>query len=223
MLSIRQVAGRRFWLLPVLCLAWPGFQALRLMLGWQQNAFDGVSVQSALIGFPMMLLAIALGVRIIMGEYENRTLEISYTIPGGAEKAWLMKLLGAVLLLAGVEVLLALFVEVLFLRVPISALYGAFQESVFFLVLAMGMAVWSRSQMTGMMLSALVFAFNGFMTEFGSSPLRISPSFNPMALRHHSPHEVMAFTLQNRVGMFLLIAAIVFLTFSRAQRREKML
>ncbi len=222
-ISIPIVGGRRWWLAPILVSIWPAFQALRVLMGWQEGAFDGVAVQTTLIGFPLMILAIGLGLRIIGAEIEQGTLEISYTIPGGASRAWLGKLVGTVLILLFAEAVLALWCEIFFLPISFSALYGAFQESLFYLVTAMAMAVWSRSQITGAMLSALVFAINAFLTGFGANPMRISPTFNSLALRHRSPEEVLAFTVQNRVGMALLITAIIAATFSRAERREKML
>lgn len=222
-ISLRMVVGRRPWLALLVILLWPGFQALRMAMGWQETAFSASSVQTTLIGFPLMILAIGLGVRIIAAELENRTLEISYTIPGGAARAWTAKLLAAAGLLLACELLLSLCCETLFLPVGLSAFYGAFQESIFYLVVGMALAVWSRSQITGLMLSTLVFVMNFFLTGFGSHPMRVSPTFNPMALRHLSPQDVLAFTVQNRIGMALLIVAIVSLSFSRAQRRERML
>jgi len=222
-ISLAIVGGRRWWVAPLVVSIWPAFQALRVLVGWQEGNFDLGAVQTTLIGFPLMILSIGLGLRIIAGEIEDRTLEISYTIPGGASRAWSAKLAAALLILLIAEAVLALWCELFFLPISISALYGAFQESVFYLVLAMAMAVWSRSQITGAMLSALIFAFNAFATGFGSNPMRISPTFNPLALRHRSPEEIFAFTVQNRVGMALVILAMIALTFSRANRREKML
>ena len=37
-LAARQVAGRRYWIAPLLTLPWIGFQVLRLVLGWRSIA-----------------------------------------------------------------------------------------------------------------------------------------------------------------------------------------
>ena len=73
-LSARLVGGRRFCIAPLLTLLWPAFQALRLLMGWQESVFEPSSVQTVLVGFPMIILAIGLGVRIIADEMDRRTL-----------------------------------------------------------------------------------------------------------------------------------------------------
>ena len=53
--------------------------------------------------------------------------------------------------------------------------------------------------------------------------MRISPFWNPYALEDADPIELFAWTLQNRIGIILAIAAILALAFMRANRRERML
>ncbi len=222
-LSARLVAGRRFWVAPLLTLVWPAFQALRLVMGWQESAFEPSSVQTALVGFPMMVLAIGLGVRIIADEMDRRTLEIAYTVPGGASRVWMGKLVASFALLLSAEVVLALVTFAIFGPLSVGALYGALQGAVFYLVLSMGIAALTRSEITGALAVAVILCLNGFITGFGGNQIRISPTFNPLSLIGTAPEIVLAHTLQNRIGIALAIAALVALAFARAERREKLL
>lgn len=222
-LSARLVGGRRYWVAPLLTLLWPAFQALRLVMGWQVAAFEPSSVQNVLVGFPMMVLAIGLGVRIIADEMDRRTLEIAYTVPGGAHRVWLGKLAAAVGLLLAAEFVLAGVTFALFAPVTPGALFGALQAAVFYLVLSMGLAVLTRSEITGALAAAVVLSLNGLFTGFGGNQLRVSPTFNPLSLRSVPAETVVAFTVQNRVGVFLAILVLAALAFARAERREKLL
>jgi len=222
-LSARLIGGRRFWIAPLLTLLWPAFQALRLLMGWQDSVFEPSSVQTVLVGFPMIILAIGLGVRIIADEMDRRTLEIAYTVPGGAHRVWLGKLAAAFGLLVAAEILLAGVTSAFFAPVTLGALYGALQEAVFYLVLSMGLAALTRSEITGALAVAVVLSLNGFVTGFGGNQIRVSPTFNPLSLGGTSPEIVVAYTLQNRIGIALAIAALTALAFARAERREKLL
>ncbi len=222
-LSARLVGGRRFWIAPLLTLLWPAFQALRLLMGWQESVFEPSSVQTVLVGFPMIILAIGLGVRIIADEMDRRTLEIAYTVPGGAHRVWLGKLAAAFVLLVAAEILLAAVTSAFFAPVTLGAFYGALQGAVFYLVLSMGLAALTRSEITGALAVAVVLSLNGLFTGFGGNQLRVSPTFNPLSLRTTAPEIVMAYTLQNRIGIALAIAALTALAFARAERREKLL
>lgn len=222
-LSARLVGGRRFWVAPLLTLLWPAFQAFRLLIGWQVSAFETSSVQTVLVGFPMIVLAIGLGVRIIADEMDRRTLEIAYTVPGGAHRVWLAKLAASFALLVAAEILLAIVTFALFAPVSFGALYGALQAAVFYLVLSMGLAALTRSEITGALASAVVLSINGVFTGFGGNQLRIAPTFNPLGLSTTAPEVIVAYTLQNRIGILLAIAALTGLAFARAERREKLL
>ena len=47
-----------------------------------------ITTRSGLIGVPLTMLAVFLGLRIIAGEIDGRSLEIAYTVPGGCERVW---------------------------------------------------------------------------------------------------------------------------------------
>ena len=221
-LALLVVGGRRFWLLTVLPLLWLAFMAAAATVSGDQR-FAPAGAQGALIGLPLTLVAIFLGMRIIAGEIDARSLEIAYTVPGGCERVWWAKLVASVLVLAAAETLLAGTTYIFFTAFPWSALYGAMQAALFYLVLSMGMATLFRSEAAGAMAIAAILGFNGLITGFGDTQVRISPFWNPYALEDADPVELLAWTLQNRVGIVLAMAAILALAFMRANRRERML
>jgi hypothetical protein len=221
--ALLMLAGRRFWLLPLLPLAWLVFQAGVVLLGGEGRGFAPDSAQGTLIGVPLALLAAFLGIRIIAGEIDGRSLEIAYTVPGGCERVWWAKLLASALILLASEALLAAATFVFFTPFPVSALYGAMQAALFYLVLAMGLATLFRSEAAGAMAVAAILGLNGLLTGFGENQVRASPFWNPAALADADATELFAWTLQNRIGIILAMAAIVALTFMRANRRERML
>jgi len=223
-IAARLMGGRKYWIVPLLPLAWPGIQAVFLALGWRETSFGPLQVQNVLIGAPLAVLASFLGLRIIAGEIDGRTLEIVYTVPGGAWRVWTAKLVAAIGMIAVSELALAAIAWAFFTPFPPEALYGALQSSVFYLVVAMTLAAWTRSEATGGMLVAGLLVLNGFVTGWGTSSLRISPFWNLAAtLERYDQADVVAWTLQNRVGFALATAAILVLGYVRAERRERLL
>jgi len=221
-LSAQLVSGRRFWIAMLLPLLWPALNALWLLLGWREQGLDAEDAQ-AFMGFPLAVLAIGLGIRIIAGDMDRRTLEIAYTVPGGSHRVWLAKMAACFLMLLGSEILLALVTVYFFTSFPLTSLYGALQAAVFYMIAGMAFAAFFRNEITGAMGAAALLALNGFGTGFGNTQVRISPFFNPLAVEGRDVSAVFAWTLQNRILFLLLIAAITLLTFSRVERREKML
>lgn len=217
------VAGHRYWLLPVLPLLWLPLLFVATLIGVSDDDFVPVSAQGVLIGAPLAPLAVFLGLRIIAGEVDAGSLEIAYTVPGGCERVWWAKLLGATLMLLVAEALLAGAVWAFFTTFPLTALYGALQAAVFYLVLAMAMATLFRSEVAGAMATAVVLALNFLITAGGEQQVRISPFWNPLATDSEDPAQILAWTVQNRIGVALLTSAILALAFMRANRRERML
>jgi hypothetical protein len=222
-LALRWQLGRRIWLAPVLALGWPAFQAASLLAGWRDGRFAAVDAQNYLLGLPLFVVAIGLGVGIIAGEIEQRTLEVTYTVPGGARRVWLAKLLAAALPLLAAGALLAIVTATFFTSYPLSALYGAVQGAAFCLVLAMGLGALLKSEITAALVAALVLFLGGFVSGFGEVQRRWSPFFNPLGFTDANASDVLAWTIQNRIGMALLILALVALSFVRAERREQLL
>lgn len=218
-LSAMLVAGRRFWIVIVLPLAWVGFQVLRLFIGWRPDTYAPVDAQSILIGTPLAVLGIGLGVRIMAAEIDQRTLEIAYTVPGGAHRVWLAKLAACLGILIAAETLLALATFFFCTSFPLGALYGALQAAMFYMAAAMGLSAISKSEATGGLLAVGLLIFNIFVQ---GANFRISPFFNPIRLDDEAA-LVLARTVQNRIGFVLVIAVIILLAFGRAERREKML
>ena len=228
------VAGHYYWLLPLAPLLWLIFHGIRIFVD-PANAIAASSVQGQLIGVPLTALAVFLGIRIIAGEIEDRSLEIAYTVPGGCERLWFAKLTAAILLLLVSEALLALVVMFFFTPFPPGALYGAMQAACFYMILAMALGALFRGEASGAIATVVVLALNGFITDFGNNQLRFTPFFNPWLLADASnfgntrqggftsPDELLAWTIQNRIGMLLLMAALLALAFLRSNRRERML
>jgi hypothetical protein len=222
-ISARLVAGRRFWIAPLLPLLWSAFQAIRLLVGWQEERFEAEHAQNVLIGLPLVVLAIGFGVRVIAGEMDRRTLEIAYTVPGGSHRVWLAKVVACVILLIFSEVLLAITTNVLFTAYPFWSLYGALQAALFYLVLAIAFSSLFRSMITGALGTVAVLVFNGLISGFGDNQIRISPFFNIFALRENDMIHQIPWALQNHIGFALVIVGIAALAFARAEQREKLL
>jgi hypothetical protein len=166
-----------------------------------------------------VILGIGFGVRIIAGEMDFRTLEIAYTVPGGAHRVWLAKLFSATLLLVAAEALLALATLTL-TDYPLSALYGALQAAIFYMVLAMAFSALFKGEAVGALMTVVVLLIN-FPIQGGN--LVISPFFNPENLALLDEADILAKTVRNRIGYLLVIAAIAALSFGRAESREKIL
>lgn len=222
-LSLRWQLGRRVWLAPVLALGWPAYHAVSLLVGWRDARFVAADAQNYLIGFPLIVLAIGLGVGIIAGEIEQRTLEVTYTVPGGARRVWLSKLLAAALPLLAAGVLLAAITAAFFTSYPLVALYGALQGAAFYLVLAMGLGALLKSEITAALVAGMILFLNGLTAGFGEVQRRWSPLFNPLGTVEGASSELLAWTIQNRIGVALVIFALVALSCVRAERREQLL
>ncbi len=216
--SLVLLAGRRFWLAPLLPLPWLGLQAVALLIGARET-FEPDAAQNTLIGAPIAVLAVFLGGRVITGELDQRGLEIAYTVPGGAHRVWLGKLAAAAGLLTLCVALTAAVAYALFTPFPIvQTLYGTVQGVAFFLAVSMGFATLLRSEVAGALASVGLLAL-----ALTVARARFSPFWNPLKLNDTDPERLLALAIQNRIGMALAIAAIVALAFARAERREKML
>ena len=213
--------GRTFWIWPFVPLGWLAF--IYTLEHFDLANFNQSDAQNLLIGFPMGVVAILLGVRIVASEINARNLEIIYTVPGGCEKVWWTKLLGAVFLLLPTCILLATISWFFITHFSWWSLYGAFQGAVFYLVLSMGLATLFRSEVGGAVIAVVVFFFNLAITGFDSTQMRISPFFNPYDVQDIDLVELAAHTIQNRIGYALVILALIGLTFMRTNRKERML
>ena len=220
-LAMLTLAGRRFWVLPLLPLLW---HVVIWVVYWLDDGFfTPEEAQGLLLAVPMTALAVFMGMRIIGGEIDDRSLEIAYTVPGGCERLWYAKLFAAAAVLLLSETLLAVSVYAFFTSFPLGSLYGALQAACFYLILALAFATLFRSETAGAMATAVVLGLNGVITGFGDNQVRISPFWNPYALTDADPTELFAWTLQNHIGMILAMVAILSLAFMRANRREQML
>ena len=219
-LSAVLFGGPRYWLLLLSPLLWLAVQAI-LLIADRLPTFEPVSAQNTLIGAPVAVLAAFLGGRIIAGELDQRTIEIAYTVPGGARYVWFGKLAAAALLVLASVALTAALTFALFTPFPVlQTLYGTAQGALFCLAAAMGLSTLFRSETAGAIAATAVFGLN---VRFPTTHLRVSPFWNPLAVEEADADQLLAMAVQNRIGIALVIAAIVALTFARAERREKML
>lgn len=217
------LGGPRYWLLLLSPLLWLAAQAVLLIAG-RQPTFEPVSAQNTLIGVPVAILGAFLGGRIIAGELDQRTLEIAYTVPGGAHRVWLAKLTAAVLMLLVSLSLMAAFTFTFFTGFPVvQTLYGAAQAAVFYMVTAMGLGNLFRSETAGALATTALLGLEAFIVSRLGAPPRVSPFWNPLSIEDADPDQLLAMAVQNRIGIALVIAAILALTFARAERREQML
>lgn len=216
------IAGHWVWLLIFLPLLWLAARAVETVISPSPSGgFDPVNAQVGLMGIPMAVLAVILGLRIIAGEMDGRSLEIAYTVPGGCQRVWWAKLAASAVILIAAEALLALVTYYVYTKFPPVALYGAFQGAVFYLVLAMALATLFRSEVAGAMMTAAVLVFD--LLVLSNSGIRASPFWNPLAIQDPDPETVLAMMVQNRIGIPIFIALMVGLAFMRANRRERML
>ena len=217
------LGGPRYWLLFLVPLLWLAAQAGLLIAGVRPS-FEPAAAQNTLIGGPVTILAMFLGGRIIAGELDERTLEIAYTVPGGAHRVWLGKLAAAGLILLASLSLAAALTFAFFTPFPIAhALHGASQSTAFYLSAAMGFATLFRSEVTGALGTMGVLGLDLSISLEAERALLISPFWNPLTVEGADGERLLAMAVKNRVGFALIIAAIVALTFARAERREKML
>lgn len=216
------LSGKYFYLILLVAPIWVLGLFLLEYVGLV-DGFNGGHAQVTLIGIPLVFIGVFLGLRIIASEISGRSLEIVYTVPGGCERVWWVKLLAAVLILLPVEILLGIGVWFFITKYPLLALQGALQGALFAMVLAMGMSALFRSEIGGAVATALVLVFFAFVSGFGNVQRVYSPFYNPFSLFDADPETLLAATMQNRIGYFLLTLSILGLAFMRSNRREKLL
>jgi len=219
-LSARMLAGRRYWLAALAPLVWTAGAVFWVLVGWREEDYAPADAQNLLMAIPLTILAIGLGVRIVAGEIDRRTLEIAYTVPGGAHRVWLHKLAAAAILLVLAELPVAAGTYLFCTEYDPGAIYGALQGALFYLVLAMSLATLFRSETAGALVTvgALLLSF-----PFQAGDLRLSPFWNPANLIEADPEQLLAWTTQNRIGFALAIGLLVVLALGRAENRESML
>lgn len=216
--SSRLLAGRWAAGLALLPCVLPLLFYVIAVLSPGSSGFDETAVPGLLIGLPVSVVAVFLGVRVVAGEIDQGTLEVAYTVPGGAWKVWTPKLVAAAAILAASMVPSAAVVFFLLTGFPLDALYAAYQGALFHLAVATGMAAWCRGEISGALATAPIL-----MLSFLTWQSRISPFWSVVAAGNQEPEEVLAAAVQNRIGYALAIAAVIALAYARANRREKML
>ena len=205
------LSGKYFYLILLVAPIWVSGLFLLEYVGLV-DGFNSGHAQVTLLGIPLIFIGVFLGLRIIV-----------YTVPGGCERVWWVKLIAAVLILLPVELLLAIGVWFFITEYPLIVLQGSLQGALFAMVLAMGMSALFRSEIGGAVATALVLVFFAFISGFGNIQRVFSPFYNPFAMFEADPEVLLEATVQNRIGYALLTLAILGLAFMRSNRREKLL
>lgn len=220
LLSARQIASRYFYLVPLAPILWFALQFLLLLADSSGQGASEASVVTNFVGLPLSVLGIGLGSRIIASEIDRRTLEIVYTVPGGAQRVWISKLTAALLILIASIIPVGLLTYFVFVAFGFSLVVSSFQAAVVYMLMSMGLGALFRNEITGI-LASLPLLLLGLMSSTNS----FSPFYNPASSVFISAtsEEMLANAVQNRIGMVLFSAALIALAFSRADRREKML
>lgn len=225
-LAMVAIAGHFFWIWPlVLVVVWLSFHTVFEQATW--ITITASDVQNRLIGLPLSILAAVLGLRIIAGEINARTIEIIYTVPGGANRVWTIKLLASLTMIVATELVLALYTWFVFTHFPIEALLGAFLAATFFLVVSMGFSALFRSEVSGAIIAALLFGICFLILSVPDQSAQkfklFVPFFNPYAANMDESANILAMILQNRIGFFLTTMGLICLSYMRGERREKLL
>ena len=74
-----------------------------------------------------------------------------------------------------------------------------------------------KSEITAALVTAMILFANGFLSGFGDVQRRWSPLFNPLRGAEANSSELLAWMIQNRIGVALLILALILLSCVRAR------
>lgn len=215
------IAGHKFWLIPIIVpIVWLAPQSGMEILDWVTIRDEGIQFRLAV---PLGFVGLFLGLRIIASEINARTLEIVYTVPGGAEKVWWVKILASLMILLLTEAVMGVYAWFLITPYNLESLYGALQVGMFYMAVAMGFSTLFRSEVAGAIVAVVALGLNIVFTEFGREQHWLSPIYNPHAIDNEVLKTIIVETLRNRIIMALAILLIFSLAFLRGNRREKLL
>ena len=215
------IAGHKFWLIPIIVpIVWLAPQSGMEILDWVTIRDEGIQFRLAV---PLAFVGLFLGLRIIASEINARTLEIVYTVPGGAEKVWWVKILASLMILLLTEAVMGVYAWFLITPYNLESLYGALQVGVFYMAVAMGFSTLFRSEVAGAIVAVVLLGLNLVWTEFGREQYWLSPLYNPHAINDQVLKAIVVETLRNRIFIALVTIMIFSLAFLRGNRREKLL
>lgn len=215
------IAGHKFWLIPIIVpIVWLVPQSGMEILDWVTIRDEGIQFRLAV---PLAFVGLFLGLRIIASEINARTLEIVYTVPGGAEKVWWVKILASLMILLLTEAVMGVYAWFLITPYNLESLYGALQAGVFYMAVAMGFSTLFKSEVAGAIVAVVVLGLNLVFTEFGREQIWFSPIYNPHAINDQVLKTIVVETIRNRIFIALVTIMIFSLAFLRGNRREKLL
>jgi ABC-type transport system involved in multi-copper enzyme maturation permease subunit len=210
--------GHRFWMIPFSVLIWPLLQACLALVGWKQGGFDPIDAQNRLMGYPLYLMSIGIGSALIAGEIEKRTLEVSFTLPGGSAKIWVNKLIAVTFLIITAELILALCASLFFTSITGGMLIRVLQGAIFYLVLAMAAGALFKNSLIASIAVSFILLANSYFIDVPWSPI-----FNPLILNNLETSELMQLMVQNHFIVIMAVTILALLTFLRAEQREALL
>lgn len=210
--------GHRFWMLPFAVFIWPLLQACMVFIGWKQGGFELVDVQNRLMGYPLYLMSIGIGVGLIANEVEKRTLEVSFTLPGGSAKIWINKLIAASFLIIMAELILGLCTWIFFTGITSGIVIRVFQGAIFYLVLAMTAGAFFKNSLIAGIVTCFVLFANSYFTNGSWSPV-----FNPLTINNLSAGDLMQLIIRNHFIVIAAIFVMALLAFLRMEQREALL
>ena len=88
---------------------------------------------------------------------------------------------------------------------------------------AMGLGSLFRSETAGALGTMALLGLEVSVVGAVARAIGLSPFWNPLTATGADAEQLLAMAVRNRIGTALAIAAIVALTFARAERRERML
>ncbi len=220
--AARFVGGRRYFVTALLPALWPLFLAgLSMVPGWEAR-YEADDVTELLVGAPLALLALFLGVRVIAGEIDQRTLEVAYTVPGGTRRVWTAKLIAAGLLLLAAEFVALAVVRVMMAEVEWVSALSVFEAALFFLALGCWAGARLRGELSAILVGIVPLALALTLSSTEAVSV-ITPFWDPLDVPDKTAAQLLATAVRNRIGYALAIAGLLALAFDRAEKREIML
>ena len=215
------ISGHKFWLIPIVVpIVWLAPQSGMEILDWVTIGDHGIQFRLAV---PLAMVGLFLGLRIVASEINARTLEIVYTVPGGAEKVWWVKILASLMILLLTLAVMGVYAWFLITPYNLESLYGALQVGVFYMAVSMGFSTLFKSEVSGAIVAVVLLGLNILFTEFGREQYWWSPIYNPHAINEQDLKTIVVGTLRNRIFVALVTIMIFSLAFLRGNRREKLL
>jgi hypothetical protein len=175
---------------------------------------------------PLLVLALYLNMQVVITEKEQRTLEVMFTTAGSRYKVWLLRLGTLNVLLWLMSVGMSAVVFFTFADFSIPGMACSVYATVFLVGnLTLFFAVRLRSGLGAGMVTALVLILHLFSTGiFEYEDTRYVLFFNPYDIPNQmDPRTWDLWTWQNRIGVLIVGAVLLFFALRGLERRDRLL